>query len=137
VLVAQNTADVREIGVVTSTVTFFRTLGGAVSVAVLGAVLGNRVATLMADGLARIGAAPARAGGGSLPDPSTLPGPVRAVVEAAYAAGVADVFLAALPAALLTIVAVALLPEQRLGTKSGIEQMAEHVQRQERPRRVA
>jgi EmrB/QacA subfamily drug resistance transporter len=137
VLVAQNTADVREIGVVTSTVTFFRTLGGAVSVAVLGAVLGNRVATLMADGLARIGAAPARAGGGSLPDPSTLPGPVRAVVEAAYAAGVADVFLAALPAALLTIVAVALLPEQRLGTKSGIEQMAEHVQREERPRRVA
>jgi EmrB/QacA subfamily drug resistance transporter len=132
VLVAQNTADIREIGVVTSTVTFFRTLGGAVSVAVLGAVLGNRVASLLAEGMAKLGVDAAGAVGTAVPDPSTLPGPVRAVVEASYAQAVGDLFLTALPAAVLTIVAVAFLPEHRLGTKSGIEQMAERVEPEER-----
>jgi EmrB/QacA subfamily drug resistance transporter len=99
VLVAQNTADVRQIGVVTSTVTFFRTLGGAAGVSVLGAVLGNRVSTLIGDGLARLGVDPRGMPAGSVPDPSTMPGPVRSVVEAAYAQGVADLFLTAVPAA--------------------------------------
>jgi len=125
VLVAQNTADVRQVGVVTSTVTFFRTLGGAASVAVLGAVLGNRVSTLIGEGLARLGVEPRGASGGAVPDPSTMPPAVRAVVEAAYAQGVADLFLAAVPAAVLTVLVVAMLPEHRLGTKTGIQQRLE------------
>src|SRR5262249_13828265 len=45
VLAAQNTARREQIGVVTSTVTFFRSVGGAVGVAVFGAILNNRLAT--------------------------------------------------------------------------------------------
>jgi EmrB/QacA subfamily drug resistance transporter len=125
VLATQNTADVREIGVATATVTFFRSLGGAAGVAVLGAVLSNRVTSSVLDGLSSLGVSPSAAGGGSVPDPSSLPGPVRTVVEQAYGQGVADVFLFAIPLGLVAVIAIAFLPEQRLSTKSGIEQMEE------------
>ncbi|HEX2177272.1 MAG TPA: MDR family MFS transporter [Nocardioidaceae bacterium] len=128
ILVPQNVADIREIGVVTSTVTFSRTLGGAAGVAVLGAVLGSRVTTLTSEGLARLGIAPARGAAGTVPDPATMPAPVQAVVESAYAQGIADLFLAALPVALLSVLAIALLPQHRLGTKSGIEQRLEQAE---------
>jgi hypothetical protein len=47
------------------------------------------------------------------------------VVEQAYGQGVADVFLFAIPLGLVAVIAIAFLPEQRLSTKSGIEQMEE------------
>lgn len=128
VLATQNSADVRQMGVATATVTFFRTLGGAVGVAVLGAVLTTRVGTLIADGLAGLGIDPGRAVGGSVPDPSALPAPVREVVEQSYAQGVADLFLAAVPFGIIAVIAIALMPEQPLGTKNGIQQMAEQAE---------
>lgn len=125
VLATQNTIGVKEMGVATATVTFFRSLGGAVGVAALGAVLASRVNTLTADGLTRLGIDASAGGGGTVPDVSTLPGPVRDVVESAYGTGVANLFLAALPLAVVALVAIALLPEKPLSTKTGIEERAQ------------
>ena len=51
VLAVQNTVDVSEIGASSATVSFFRSLGGAVGVSVLGAVLAVRVKDLIIQGL--------------------------------------------------------------------------------------
>ena len=53
VLAVQNTVDVSEIGASSATVSFFRSLGGAVGVSVLGAVLAARVKDLIIQGPAR------------------------------------------------------------------------------------
>lgn len=125
VLATQNTVGVSEMGVATATVTFFRSLGGAVGVAALGAVPASRVASLTTEGLARLGVDAAGVAGGAVPDVSTLPAPVREVVESAYGTGVANLFLAAVPLAVVAVVVIALLPEKPLNTKTGIEQRAE------------
>ena len=123
VLAAQNTLDIQDIGSGTATVAFFRTLGGAVGVSALGAVLGSRVTTLMTAGLTRLGIdVSALSGGtGAIPDVSTLPGPIRTVVEASYGQAVADLFLVAVPIALVALVAVLFLKEVPLGHRSGVE----------------
>ena len=51
VLAVQNTVQVRDIGTASSAVAFFRSIGGAAGVAVLGAVLAERVGTLTLDGM--------------------------------------------------------------------------------------
>jgi len=124
VLATQNTLDVRDMGSGTATVAFFRTLGGAVGVSALGAVLGSRITTLLLRGLRDLGIDPAALGGDTtaVPDVSTLPAPVRIVVEAAFGEAIADLFLIAVPLGLVTLVAVLLLREVPLGTRSGLEQ---------------
>ncbi|OHX03763.1 MDR family MFS transporter [Micromonospora sp. WMMB235] len=110
VLAVQNTVRPDELGAASSVVAFFRSLGGAIGVSALGAVLGHRVTGYMADGLSRLGI-PASGSGGGLPDVHTLPGPIRAVVEAAYGHAAGDIFLAAAPFGLLALVAVVLIRE--------------------------
>ncbi len=55
VLAVQNTVEPRNLGAATSTVTFFRSLGGAAGVSVLGAVLSSHVTDLIGQGLRAIG----------------------------------------------------------------------------------
>ena len=61
VLAVQNTVDVRDIGAASATVAFFRTLGGAVGVSVLGAVLADQVQNNTIEGLRHLGAQAAAA----------------------------------------------------------------------------
>ncbi|MEN1975726.1 MFS transporter [Cellulomonas sp. P4] len=130
VLAVQNTLDVSEVGSGTATVAFFRSLGGAIGVSALGAVLGSRVVTLITDGLAALGIDVSALGGGTgaVPDVSTLPGPVRTVVESAYGEGIADLFLIAAPLGLVALVAVLFLKEVPLGRRSGVEQLLDQDQ---------
>lgn len=123
VLAAQNTLEIQDIGSGTATVAFFRTLGGAVGVSALGAVLGSRVTTLMIAGLTKLGIdlSALRRGTSAIPNVSTLPGPLRTVVEASYGRAVADLFLVAVPIALVTLVAILFLNEVPLGRRSGVE----------------
>ena len=123
VLAAQNTLEIQDIGSGTATVAFFRTLGGAVGVSALGAVLGSRVTTLVIAGLTRLRIDVSALSGGTdaIPDVSTLPGPIRTVVEASYGQAVADLFLVAVPIALVALVAVLFLKEVPLGHRSGVE----------------
>lgn len=119
VLAAQNDVPAHELGVTTSVVTFFRSMGGAIGVSALGAVLANRVASLTAE---RLGPA-ATAGGGSaeVPDLSTLPEPVLRIVQDVYGIATADLFLVGAPFALLALIVVLFIREKPLHTLSGEE----------------
>jgi EmrB/QacA subfamily drug resistance transporter len=112
VLAVQNTVAQSDMGSASSTVAFFRSLGGAIGVSVLGALLGHQVTSLVASGLARLGV-PASAGGmaGGIPDVSSLPGPVRHVVENAYGDAVGQIFLAGSGFAMLALLAIVAMRE--------------------------
>lgn len=115
VLSVQNAVPVRHLGAATATVTFFRTLGGAIGVSAMGAVLSQQVSAGTARGLARLGIPAAATGSGSaIPDLSTLPAPVARVVSAAFADGIANVFLYEAPLMALGVVCVLLLRERPL-----------------------
>lgn len=130
VLAVQNILDVSETGSGTATVAFFRTLGGAIGVSALGAVLGNRITSYITDGLVSAGIDPAALGGGttSVPDVSTLPEPVKTIVESSYGHGIADLFLYAVPLGVIALVAVLFLKEVPLGRRSGVEQLLDQEQ---------
>ncbi|VTR75333.1 MFS transporter [Cellulomonas hominis] len=133
VLAVQNTLDVTEVGSGTSTVAFFRSLGGAIGVSALGAVLGSRITTLVTDGLTGIGIDPSALGGGTsaVPDVSTLPEPIKTVVESSYGEGIADLFLIAVPLGVIALIAVLFLKEVPLGRRSGVEQLLDQEQTSE------
>ncbi|WP_396129951.1 MDR family MFS transporter [Agromyces aerolatus] len=132
VLVVQNTTEVRTMGVATSAVTFFRSLGGTAGVAVMGSILGTVVADQVKSGLATLApeqqavAAQALAGG-AIPHVNELPQQIRVVVESAYGLGVGAVFLAAVPLAVVTLITVIFLPNVQLGTLNAVQRAkAEH-----------
>jgi MFS family permease len=123
VLVVQNSVPFSEMGAASALIAFFRSLGGAAGVSVLGAVLSSQVTSSIAAGLSALGV-PVGAlghGTGTLPDVHTLPGPIRAVVEHAYGAAVGEIFLAAAPLGLIALAAIAMIKEVPLGTTSGVE----------------
>ncbi|ANP71300.1 major facilitator transporter [Cryobacterium arcticum] len=125
VLVVQNSIEVQNLGVATSAVTFFRSLGGTVGVSVLGSVLGTVVAQHIKDGIADLAPADQAVavqtlGSGAIPHISDLPGAIRVVVESAYGSGVGTVFLLGVPLALITLLMVALMPNASLGTQNAI-----------------
>ncbi|MER7478927.1 MFS transporter [Streptomyces sp. NPDC126510] len=130
VLCTQNQVEPSDLGAASSTVTFFRSLGGAVGVSALGAVLGNKITDYVKDGLADLGAKGAAlghagTGGGGIPDLDAMPAPIRTIVESAYGHGVADVFLYSAPMALLALLVSLFIKEVPLRTKGGLAQAAE------------
>lgn len=115
VVAVQNEVTRSDLGVASSFVAFTRSLGGAIGVSALGALLSNRVRHYMEDGFAAAHIRPAAgSGGGGIPDLKALPGPVRVIVESAYGDGVADVFLMAAPFALLAFLITLFIKETRL-----------------------
>ncbi|MEU1345555.1 MFS transporter [Streptomyces sp. NPDC005775] len=120
VLATQNQVDPKDLGSASSVVTFFRSLGGAIGVSALGAVMANRVSHYVKDGLSDLGpqAGSAGTGGGGIPNLDTLPAPIRTVVESAYGHGIGDVFLYAAPAALLAFLITIFIKEVALKTNA-------------------
>jgi EmrB/QacA subfamily drug resistance transporter len=110
VLIVQNAVPHTEIGSGSSLIAFFRSLGGAIGVSVLGALLAHKVTTSLPAG-----------GGGSVPSIQDLPPAAIRLVEHAYGSGIAEIFMAAAPLGLVALIAVALMPEEPLGTRSGID----------------
>jgi EmrB/QacA subfamily drug resistance transporter len=112
VLVVQNTVRFEDIGSGSSLIAFMRSLGGAIGVSVLGALLAAHVSDEL----------PAASDGAdTVPDVSTLPPDVAGAVEHAYGTGIGEIFLIAAPLGLVALAAVALLREVPLGGKSGID----------------
>ncbi|MDQ0775812.1 EmrB/QacA subfamily drug resistance transporter [Streptomyces aurantiacus] len=128
VLCTQNQVAPQDLGAASSTVTFFRSLGGAIGVSALGAVMANRITHYVTDGVAGLDPKYAAAGAssnGAIPDMDTLPGPLRTVVESAYGHGIADVFLIAAGTALLAFLVTLFIKEVPLRTSGGLAQAAE------------
>ncbi|MFW3168508.1 MDR family MFS transporter [Geodermatophilus sp. CPCC 206100] len=121
VLAAQNDVPAHELGAATSVVSFFRSLGGTIGVSALGALLAHRVA----GDLSVLGGGTSGGGEAAVPDVSTLPEPVRALVENAYGDATADLFLVATPLAALALVVVLFIREKALQTTSGAQRLAE------------
>jgi len=120
VLVVQNAVPHTEIGSGSSLIAFFRSMGGALGVSVLGALLASKASSSIAAGLATAGV---KAGGTGdrVPAIHELPPVVARIVEHAYGSGIAEIFAAAAPLGLVAMIAVALMHEEPLGTRSGID----------------
>ncbi len=116
VLAVQNNVATADLGAGSSAVAFFRSMGGSIGVSALGAVLSHQVAATVRAGLDRLGLPSDRYESGSIPDPSTLPDPVRVVVERAFGEATGHIFLVAVPFAVLALVCVALIREVPLRT---------------------
>jgi EmrB/QacA subfamily drug resistance transporter len=125
VLVVQNTTEPTKIGVASSGVTFFRSLGGTIGVAVMGAALASRVTDLVGDHKNDILKAVMSLGdkaqywgqqlqSGSLPKVSAMPHALRIIFEDIYAQGISHSFLIAVPFAVLSLIAIVFLPNKPL-----------------------
>ncbi|MFK0168435.1 MDR family MFS transporter [Streptomyces sp. NPDC090306] len=129
VLSTQNQVAPGDLGSASSTVAFFRSLGGAVGVSALGSVMSTRITHYATDSIGTLGpderAAAAKAvGSGELPDMDALPEHVRTWLEGAYGHGIADVFLYVAPVALVALVLTVFIKEVPLRTTGGLAQAA-------------
>jgi EmrB/QacA subfamily drug resistance transporter len=102
ILVVQNSVPLKDIGAASSTVSFFRSLGGTIGVSVLGAVLARRVTDQIT--------------GHSTSSSGGRPVAAQDIVRAAYGDATAHVFLICAAVAALSIVAVILLKPVTLRT---------------------
>lgn len=129
VLAVQNTVSPADLGAASSTVSFFRSLGGAIGVSVLGAVLSGRVTTLISQGVASdpAAAAAAASSGGStgLGDLADAPAVLQSLIRLSYGDATGLIFLVAAILSVVTVVAVIAIREIPLRTLSGVEQMRE------------
>jgi EmrB/QacA subfamily drug resistance transporter len=134
VLVVQNTTKPTEIGVASSGVTFFRSLGGTIGVSVMGAALAARVTDLVSERRDDIAAALASLGdkasawaeqlqSGTLPQVSAMPEQLRIVFEDIYANGISHSFLIAVPFAVISLIAIVFLPNKPLTTMTTTERL--------------
>ena len=122
VLAMQSTSKWRDMGAGTATATFSRSLGGALGIAVLGALmsakLNDELAANLPGAVAQL--SPSEAAGFSATDLSAvmesptvvahLPEPVRIVVQQAFTDGLDLVFLVAAMIAAVTIVLTLFMP---------------------------
>ena len=121
VLSVQNAVPVTQLGAASSSVAFFRSLGGAIGVSALGAVLGHQVSGHIGSGLAALGLPAGAVGGGSqIPNLATLPAPVARVVQESYGIGAGNIFLVAAPLTLLALIAVLFIREVPLRTSNTV-----------------
>ena len=109
VLTVQNTARFEDLGVATSGVTFFRTIGSSFGAAIFGSLFANFLAGRLAPALAAGGAPPAAAD--SPKALHELPAQVAAPIVEAYADSLGQVFLCAVPVALVGFVVSLFLKE--------------------------
>ncbi len=109
VLIVQNTSSFEDLGVATSGVTFFRTIGSSFGAAIFGSLFTNFLHSRIGPALAASGASPAAAN-----SPEALHGLPRAVaapIVSAYAASLTQVFFWAVPVALVGFALSLFLPE--------------------------
>ncbi|GAA4781651.1 hypothetical protein GCM10023351_28530 [Microbacterium gilvum] len=134
VLVVQNTTKPQEIGVASSGVNFFRTVGGTTGVAVMGSVLASSLSQQLTDRMAEIGAAIATLGeqgqtilaelqSGALPTTRDMPEAIAVIIEDASAQAISHAFLIGVPLAVLSLIAIVFLPNKPLTRQNNVERM--------------
>jgi EmrB/QacA subfamily drug resistance transporter len=116
VLAMQNSVDPKDMGVATSSATFFRSLGGTFGTALFGTVLANRLASELAQRLpptALHGIDPSKLTG-SPQVIAALPHAVREPVLASFVSALSTVFVSAVPIVLIAFVLTWFLKEIKL-----------------------
>jgi EmrB/QacA subfamily drug resistance transporter len=127
ITVVQNSVDRKDMGVATSSVAFFRSMGGSFGTALFGAILTSRLAVHITEALQSLprGAAPA-SGSGSVDALANdvqqikgLPEPLHDLVTGAFSNALSDMFLTAVPLVLVALVVAFFLKEVPLATRQG------------------
>src|SRR3984957_15806368 len=109
ILIVQNTARFEDLGVATSGVTFFRTIGSSFGAAIFGSLFTNFLRGRIGPAIAASGAPPAAA---NSPEAlHRLPHAMAAPIVDAYATSLTQMFLWAVPVALVGLVLALFLPE--------------------------
>jgi EmrB/QacA subfamily drug resistance transporter len=109
ILIVQNTVDFTDLGVATSGVTFFRTIGSSFGAAIFGSLFTNFLGDGIPGALAKSGAPPAAA---QSPEAlHQLPDEVAGPIVAAYADSLDKVFLCAAPVAVVGFVLALMLKQ--------------------------
>jgi EmrB/QacA subfamily drug resistance transporter len=123
VTVVQNSVTRSDIGVATSSVTFFRQMGGSFGTALFGAILSSRLAVHIAEAMQQAPAG-AAASAGKVSDVANnvqaikaLPEPVHSLITAAFSHSLHDTFLSAVPLVAVALVVSLFLKEKPLGTR--------------------
>lgn len=118
VLAAQNAVEHKDLGVATSGATFFRSMGGAVGVAVFGALLSHRLRDTIPAALTKAGIPPDRiAEAGAHATHATpaqiaaLPEPIHTAITTGFGEAVQTAFLASVPFAIVGFLVVLFLHE--------------------------
>ncbi|MBB5827116.1 MDR family MFS transporter [Micromonospora carbonacea] len=127
VLAVQNTVSLRDIGAASSTVAFFRSLGGTIGVSVLGAVLARRVGDRITHDFAAAGIPVSGSSGGGSLNLDVLPAPVREIIRAAYGDATGHIFLISAAIAVVGVVAALLLRPVTLRTSLDLPDAARSV----------
>ncbi|MDQ4085175.1 MAG: MFS transporter [Actinomycetota bacterium] len=124
VTVVQNAVDRRHMGSATSSVTFFRQMGGSFGTAVFGAIITTQVAAHLRDLLPSLPP-------GGMPNTSdvqairALPPGVQEPVVHAFSLSMHDAFLSAVPVVLLALLVATMIKERPLTTRAGAAEQAE------------
>ncbi|HEY0359760.1 MAG TPA: MFS transporter [Mycobacteriales bacterium] len=111
VLAVQNTVDLRDMGVASSVVTFFRSMGGAIGVSVLGAVAATQITDKVTSGLHDMGITTPAGGGSESLDVGSLPGPIQTMFRAVYGDVIGNVFVIAAAVSVAVLLAVVFIKE--------------------------
>ncbi|TWF87737.1 MDR family MFS transporter [Streptomyces capillispiralis] len=117
VLIVQNAVSYEDLGVATSGATFFRSIGASFGVAIFGTIFAGRLGDKLTDALGGARLPPGVSADSLEADPrgiAALPSALRPRAIDAYAAAITDVFLYAVPVALLGFVLAWFLREDRL-----------------------
>jgi len=110
----QNAVQFRDMGAATSSITFMRSLGGAIGTAFLGAVLGVRLAYHLGDEI------DSTAPTNDVEAIQSLPDDLKALVLNAYTHAINDAFLFTIPVAVLALIAAFFLKEIPLRTGEAV-----------------
>ncbi|MGZ4458464.1 MAG: MDR family MFS transporter [Nocardioidaceae bacterium] len=122
ITVVQNSVERTDIGVATSSVAFFRQMGGSFGTALFGAILSSRLAVHIADamkGLPAGAASSSKVGdvANNVQAIRALPEPVHSLVTGAFSASLHDTFISAVPLVAVALVVALFLKEKPLGTR--------------------
>ncbi len=121
VLAMQNSVDLADMGVATSSATFFRSMGGTFGTAIFGTVLANRLASQLATRVppgALQGMDPSQLTG-SPQVIAALPAAVRGPVVESFVSALGAVFLTAVPVVVVAFVLTWFLQEIELRSHHG------------------
>jgi DNA-binding MarR family transcriptional regulator len=122
VIAVQNSADYADLGTATSSVTFFRTIGGSFGVAIFGSVFSGRLAANLVTALHGTPLPPGFSPAAAQANPAALkrlPAPLHTGIVHAYVLSFHTVFLGAVPVAAAAFVLTWFLREVPLRATAG------------------